>query len=125
MKIASFDIDGVLHNGPGLPGIYPGPNDIIVTGRSWEEQEETMKMLESKGIKNIVYFNKLAYNDKTRETSGFHKAHVFNDLRPDVIIHYEDDPVQAQIIQIRCRHLTVILLNNPLVNKENQRHYEF
>jgi len=55
-KINTFDIDGVIfleeHD-----GIYPGPIDIIITGRSYEETEETLAMLNRKGIKNKVYFN--------------------------------------------------------------------
>ena len=32
--INSFDIDGVIYMGDDYDGIYPGPKDIIVTGRS-------------------------------------------------------------------------------------------
>ena len=38
MKIINgFDIDGVLNLGNGKCGIHPGPNDVIITGRSYEE----------------------------------------------------------------------------------------
>ena len=45
--INSFDIDGVIYMGE-YDGIYPGPRDIIVTGRSIHTRRETTKMLKAK-----------------------------------------------------------------------------
>ena len=95
----SFDIDGVIHMDGGYGGVYPGPHDIIITGRSEEERPETLKMLEKKGIKNKVYFNPIPFNRKTRETSGIHKANTILSLIDQGIgiqIHFEDDPVQIK-----------------------------
>ena len=38
-----FDIDGVIYMGE-YDGIYPGPRDIIVTGRSIHTRRETTKI---------------------------------------------------------------------------------
>ena len=52
----SFDIDGVIFMDK-YNGVYPGKDDIIITGRSKEERPETEAMLKSKGITNQVYYN--------------------------------------------------------------------
>ena len=113
--INSFDIDGVLYN-DGLSGIYPGPADIIITGRSYQERIETMEFLHSKGIYNTVYFHMVTFENKTREKSGHHKAEVLKE-RMDVLYHYEDDIVQADIIEKECPHIRVIRIDNPWVPK--------
>ena len=73
----SFDIDGVIYMGE-YGGVYPGPSDIIITGRSFEEEVATQQMLEKKGITNPVFYNKLPFDKKTRKSSGEHKARVLN-----------------------------------------------
>ena len=55
MKINSFDIDGVIYFGEEVNGVRPGEDDVIITGRSFTEREETEKMLRSRGIYNKVY----------------------------------------------------------------------
>lgn len=122
--IASFDIDGVIFMGWDLPGVYPGPNDIIITGRSFEEREETLVMLKERGIKQIPFFNPLSYEAKTRESSGLHKSAILNMLLKeglDIKIHYEDDPIQAEIIR-NMVDIYVVELRHELINKENERH---
>ena len=121
--VNSFDLDGVIYLGPGRTGVFPGPDDIIITGRSWEEALETDRMLSDRGINNEVYYNPLKYNQKTRETSGEHKARVIT--AKGVEIHFEDDEVQAEVIRKRCPNCTVVLLCHNLTNKENQRQEEF
>lgn len=59
--INTFDCDGVI-----TLGIYPGPNDKIITGRSFEERTETLEYLRSKGINNDVFFNNLSIDDILR-----------------------------------------------------------
>jgi len=121
-KIASFDIDGVV-NMDGLPGVYPGPNDVLITGRSYEEKEETMAMLFDKGIGNDVYFQQCKYQDKTRISSGQHKGRTIAMLRDegyDIVIHFEDDPIQAAEIR-KIVNIPVVLLEHNLVEKENVR----
>jgi hypothetical protein len=119
--IKSFDIDGVIFNGEGYPVLKPSFEDIIITGRSFEESIETKAFLKDHGILNEIFYNMRKFSEKSRETSGLHKATILCS-RPDVIIHYEDDPVQAGIINEHWTG-TIILLNNPLVEFENKRHY--
>ena len=120
----SFDIDGVIFMDK-FNGVYPGLNDVIITGRSKEEKTETEVMLKSKGITNKVYYNKLPFNKKTRESAGHHKAQTLLYLEKMGMrfgIHYEDDPVQAAIIRKMMPHINVVLLQHDLVEKENVRH---
>ena len=110
-----FDIDGVISI-----GIYPGPNDIIITGRSYEEREETIAFLRGRGIMNDVYFNPLPFAEKTRHKSGIHKAWTILRLNP--VIFFEDDPIQWQIIEYLCPDVKVVKVKHNLTNKENVRH---
>ena len=71
----TFDCDGVI-----TLGIYPGKYDVIITGRSFEEADVTLQYLKEKGITNKVYFNPLKFEEKTRESSGLHKANTLNKL---------------------------------------------
>jgi hypothetical protein len=128
MKINSFDIDGVIFMGAGRGGVYPGPHDVLITGRSVEEREETLAMLKSKGITNQVFFNQLPYDQKSRESSGIHKGNMINILKNlgiDIEIHFEDDEIQANEIRRLAPQVNVVLLQHNLVNKENCRHLTF
>jgi hypothetical protein len=120
----TFDIDGVIYMGKDHDGVYPGPNDLIITGRSIEEKPETIRMLQQKGINNKVYFNPLPFKQKTRESSGHHKADIISALITlgcPIDIHFEDDPIQADIIK-KVTSIHVVLLNHNLTEKENMRH---
>jgi len=120
----SFDIDGVIFMDK-YDGVYPGKEDIIITGRSIEEQSETEAMLKSKGITNQVFFNQTPFDQKTRESSGRHKGQTLfylEEIGYRFGIHYEDDPVQAEIIRKMMPHINVVLLQHELVEKENRRH---
>ncbi|VEN74634.1 conserved hypothetical protein [Candidatus Desulfarcum epimagneticum] len=124
MIINTFDIDGVIFQGE-YDGVYPGKNDIIVTGRSHEERAETEAMLAGKGIKNRVIFNPLPFDLKSRETSGRHKGNAIKKLREEghtVRIHFEDDEIQAREINRIVPGIRVVLLANTPVPKENVRH---
>lgn len=128
VNIASFDIDGVINLGY-YPGVYPGPRDIIITGRSYEEEPETLKMLMLKGINNDVFFNPLPFEQKTRESSGIHKANTirnFNEKNLDkiqIVCHFEDDPIQVEIIRSILPEFKVFYLEQDVTEKENVRHY--
>ncbi len=119
----AFDCDGVI-----TVGIRPGPNDVIVTGRSFQEKPETLQYLQDLDIHNHVYFNPLEFEEKTRESSGEHKAKVLNWLRatqPEedpVTIFFEDDPIQWAIIERECPWLDVVHIVHDLTEKENVRH---
>lgn len=126
-KCNSFDIDGVIYMGE-YDGIYPGPDDVIITGRSIEEMRETRAMLDKKGIKNELHLNPLPFDQKTRESSGIHKGNVINWLWSKgtlIQCHFEDDPIQAAEIKKLCPNVNVILVQHDLVEKENVRHTEF
>lgn len=124
--INTFDIDGVI-----TVGLYPGPNDVIITGRSFEEAAETYAMLHSKKIFNPVFFNPLPFDKKTRQSSGEHKAKIIAGLLSagtKVKIHFEDDEVQKEAIEHQLREkfddehgVTVVHIVHDLTEKENVR----
>jgi hypothetical protein len=119
-QINSFDMDGVI-----TIGIYPGPDDIIITGRSFEESKETLIYLHNRGIYNAVFFNPLPYDKKDRVSSGRHKARIIRMLMDaDIYIkkHFEDDEVQIAAIKESFPNLPIVHIVSNLVNKENVRH---
>lgn len=127
MKTSSFDIDGVIYLGEGQFGLFPGPNDVIITGRSIEECDETYAMLHARGIYNLVFFNHIPWEEKTREKSGLHKANTLvtlNNEGMNIGVHFEDDPVQAKIIEtFGPPDLRVIMIGSGgMVPLENVRH---
>lgn len=102
----AFDIDGVI-----TQGHYPSPNDIIITGRSYEEEYETTKFLHSIGLFNKVYFNQsVTINEKNFVTSGMHKAKTILELGIEEF--YEDEERQAEIIRKNCKTCNVILIKD-------------
>lgn len=121
----SFDIDGVIYIRKGLIGVRPGPDDVIITGRSFEEEPETKAMLEEAGIHNQVYYNSLKFDQKSRESSGVHKANTLNRLKDDgydIQIHFEDDPIQIEEIKKLAPWVNIVHLDHDLTYKENMRH---
>jgi hypothetical protein len=123
----SFDIDGVIYINKDLRGVFPGVNDVIITGRSYEERPETISMLLARGIENEIFFNPLKFDQKTRESSGVHKANTLNVLKSrgyDLRIHFEDDEIQIEQIKIICPWINVVHIVHNLTNKENVRHIE-
>lgn len=128
--IASWDIDGVIYLGKGRPGCRPNPRDVIITGRSLlDEEKETKAMLGQRGIFNQVFMNPLPFESKTRESSGWHKANTINGYNAriqltKIDIHFEDDPIQADIIRANCPGVEVVMLFHDLVEKENVRHLD-
>tara|TARA_R110000782_G_scaffold21801_4_gene58269 strand:- start:104 stop:490 length:387 start_codon:yes stop_codon:yes gene_type:complete len=122
--INTFDIDGVIFMGK-YDGLYPSKNDIIITGRSFEERAETEAMLASKGINNKVFYSPIPFHLKTREASGLHKAktmRLIENLGQDIGVHFEDDPIQINEISILMPHIMIVHVHHNLVNKENMRH---
>ena len=125
-RIRTFDIDGVIAINREIGGLRPDPNDVIITGRSYEEREETEIMLARRNITNKVIFNDLPYDQKTRESSGEHKAKTIRALQAagyTVLAHFEDDEIAIGIINKECPDVPVIHIVHNLSNKENQRHY--
>ena len=120
-KINTFDMDGVI-----TIGLTPRPEDIIITGRSYEEAKETYAYLQNRNIHNAVYFNPIPYEAKTRESSGQHKAKIIKLLQSngiEVLKHFEDDEVQKAEIEKNCEVIVVHVVHN-LTEKENVRHLE-
>jgi hypothetical protein len=106
-------------------GIHPGPDDIIITGRSFEEVRETKRMLLARGITNRVFFNRAKFDEKTRESSGLHKAETIKKLQKrgyTIMCHFEDDEIQAAVIRRECPGVAVVMVVHDLTNKENVRH---
>ena len=125
MLVNTYDIDGVINMGRVLDGLYPSPNDIIITGRSYEETDETLRMLRARGINNIVFFNPLPFDEKSRVTSGQHKAKVISELIEEgwqIGIHFEDDEIQIEEIRKKHPDLPIVHVKSDLVEKENVRH---
>ena len=127
MKVNGFDIDGVIHLGNGICGVRPGPNDVIITGRSHEEEPETLAFLRRNGITNDVYFNPMPFKAKTRESSGVHKARTLRWLKEvktlEVQFFFEDDEVQKAEIE-KDWNGKVIHVSHDFTEKENVRHLE-
>ena len=95
--INSFDCDGVI-----TIGLFPGPSDVIITGRSFEESEETLKYFKNKGIKNQVFLSPHKFEDKTRIKSGIHKGNTIWQLFKQGILvqnHFDDDFDQIKEIR--------------------------
>jgi len=117
----AFDIDGVIYMGEGKTGVFPGPNDVIITGRSYEERDETIKMLEDRGIDNIVFFNPLCFDAKNRKTSGEHKANILKSLKRvglTIDLFFEDDPIQIKEIKEGAPWVKIVHLDHDgLVDK--------
>ena len=124
-NINTFDCDGVIFINEEVGGVHPGPYDIIITGRSFEEVPETREMLRNRGIYNRVFFNRAKFEAKTRKGSGLHKAETIKRLQKlgySIGVHFEDDETQAEIIRKHCPDITVVMIVHNLTNKENVRH---
>lgn len=102
--LKTYDIDGVIYLN-GAVGLRPTEHDYIVTGRSFVEKDSTERWLAENDIKyKKIYFNQTPYEEKTRASSGEHKARIiamlltiyYNDI--DFLVHYEDDPEQINVI---------------------------
>ena len=127
-NIRTFDIDGVCFINSTIGGLRPDPDDVIITGRSFEEREETEAMLARRGITNKVMFNDLPYDEKTRESSGYHKSECIKALFSagyTVTAHFEDDEIQAAVIRQECKDVPVIMVVHDLTEKENVRHHDW
>ena len=125
MLINTYDIDGVIYFGKELDGLYPGPNDIIVTGRSWEEADKTIAMLDKRKIYNRVCFNPLSFDEKSRVTSGQHKGNIIKSLIESGLehgIHFEDDEIQIEEIRKIVPNVRIVHVVSNLIEKENMRH---
>lgn len=117
--INSFDFDGVIYFGANNPGVRPAPEDLIITGRSYEESEKTVEWCRRYGIENRIIFSQIPEILKTREISGYHKALTLRELQKTVKIalHFEDDPIQKAIIEAMVPEVKVVHLVHELTVK--------
>ena len=119
--INSFDIDGVIYMGDAFTGVFPGPDDVIITGRSRDDEGEVTKnMLTNRGIYNTVYMNPLKFDEKTRKSSGQHKGRTLfylEEMGYRFGIHFEDDPIQAEEIRKIMPNINIVMLQHDLTEK--------
>lgn len=113
--INAFDFDGVISL-----GIYPGPKDIIISGRSYEEASYVNSLLKERGIFNAVYFNTMPKEGRKRSDSGKHKANILSILISNGVIidkFFEDDEVQINEIKKIHPKLPIVHVVSNLVEK--------
>lgn len=113
--INSFDFDGVVSI-----GINPGPHDVIITGRAESEREYVLELLKGRGITNKVYFQKVDKGIRTRAMSGAHKANTIKSLMDAGVAiskHFEDDPVQINVLKEMLPDLDVVAVLHTLTEK--------
>lgn len=121
-EIYGYDFDGVISI-----GITPrSENDVIITGRCWDEQDEIKAILKERGIKCKVYFNPMTLAERGNHTveartfSGNHKAFTIENLLDNgvnITRFFEDDPIQYQIIQENCPSIQLVNVVSSLVKK--------
>ena len=92
---------------------------MIITGRSYEEEDKTRAFCQEHAIHNEIYFSQVPYHLKTREISGYHKAITLRNLSKEmnIAIHFEDDPIQKDIIEALCPFVKVVHLVHELTEK--------
>jgi hypothetical protein len=110
-----YDLDGVI-----TAGLVPTSDDVVITGRSFEEAPETYKMLRDMGIFNAVYFNPVPFGGKTLENSGDWKAQMAKQL--NVAKFFEDDIRQMEIIKNNNPKIDVVLVTDKFI-KDSQVRY--
>lgn len=117
--VNTFDFDGVIYFGNQNPGVRPAPEDIIITGRSYEERKKTEDWCDKFGIKNRIIFSQIPLNLRTREISGYHKALTLRELQKTMTIalHFEDDPIQKDIIEAMVPDVKVVHLVHEITKK--------
>ena len=111
-----FDFDGVVSTG----NYSPQSNDVIVTGRCFDECEVVYSYLQENNLSGVaVFFNPISISfrgDHTigaRTISGLHKTDVIDKLRKNgcfIDKIYEDDPLQAKLILNSFPNLELILV---------------
>lgn len=121
-EVYGYDFDGVISI-----GITPrSEQDVIITGRCIDEQDEINAILKERGIKCKVYFNPMTLAERGNHTveartySGKHKAKTIGKLLDNgvnIIRFFEDDPIQYQIIQENHPQIQLVNIVSSLVKK--------
>lgn len=100
----SFDLDGVV-----TAGCMPVVGDIIVTGRRDKYAVETKKQLAGLGVPDgVAVYLRPSGADDDRVSAGEWKALVCQFAGVDE--HWEDDPLQAEIIRRHDPHVHIVLV---------------
>ena len=105
--LRGFDIDGVI-----TVGFLPKTEfDIIVTGRSFQDYNLTMRQLELIGLdtdKHVPFFNHIDAPKVNATNGAIHKANIINLI--GIHVYYEDSWYQAGIIAKRCPECDVFIV---------------
>ena len=99
----SYDIDGVL-----TEGVIPENPYIVISGRRDSEWKEVMALLHRLGIPASVPVYLRPHGDPAdRIQAGTWKSMII--ALAGIDVHFEDDPLQAQIITAlaRCKVILV------------------
>lgn len=100
--LTSYDIDGVLTN-----GIKPEPPFIVVSGRLNKFAQETKEQMTSFGVdKTIPIFLRPCGEPADRVCAGYWKSFMIACYH--VHRHFEDDPVQIDIIKKNCPWVEIV-----------------
>lgn len=121
IKINSFDYDGTLTTGAFAPVVG---QDIILTGRCYNEAAQVFAGLSKLGIENIpIFFNPMHYSirgdftEEARLKSATHKVKVLSELaKHHDVTHWDDDPVQIEYIRKHVPTVKLIQVENPNQN---------
>lgn len=84
-----YDIDGVLIRKDGFVLFQPTKDDVIVTGRSYQNAEKTYRALADISIFSAVYFNPLISKEVTPINAARWKSEMIGRL--GITEFYEDD----------------------------------
>lgn len=106
----SFDMDGVV-----TAGCMPAEGDIIVTGRLFTGFATCYRECRDLGVPECVPIYMRPFGELAdREAAGDWKAAVLDAFiehcGTDGIEHWEDDPLQIEIIRNKCPGLKLILV---------------
>lgn len=100
-----FDFNGVVDT--GRPGLQPGYDDVIITGNTFIT--EVYDYLDSHQLRCAVYFPPDKRYANKRLAVAVWKSEMIRRLRLDTF--YEDDSLQADIIEESCPDTEVIRIN--------------
>ena len=100
----SYDIDGVL-----TKGIKPEEPCIIVSGRLNKFTEETKRQMKELKINPLIRIFLRPFGEPAdRIAAGYWKSAIISMF--NIEKHYEDDPVQIDIIKKNCPNVNVIIV---------------
>jgi len=118
--VIACDFDGILYH-PDGPRISVKEKGIgaIITGRSWQEADETYMYLRDHGICVPVLFAPWPFDEKSRIDSAHHKIFTMRQL--GVTEFFEDDYVQAIEIITKLPKVTVHYMPQNELDLNNER----